>query len=249
MNPEKMPDFSARPEKKKDLGALKYVSLQMKDAISKEDYEQAACLRDIQEKLSKDNQPLAYIREEDILGEEGGNNERLEAEDEINDPRVKAWKGIKSKQKADMYIGKDIVRASSFAGYLGADGKYLVHFFSSLWNDVKKYKHHQDANERAEFIATLYNNRTEVGELINLSKSKIDNIFQTYNEREPILKVSVGEISGHFPGLPKTRDILRERIEAMPDFISKPLEYWREVYDSSRRIADDLDSAIKEMTQ
>ena len=249
MSSEKMPNFSASPEKKKDLGALKYVSLQMKDAISKEDYEQAACLRDIQEKLSKNNQPLAYISEEDILGEEREDNEKFAAEDATDDPKAKAWQGIRSKQMADMYIGKDIVKSSSFASYFGADGKYLVHFFSSLWNDVKKYKHHQDANERAEFIASLYNSRTEAGELINLSKSKIDNIFQTYNEREPVLKASAEKIPSHFPGLPKTRDVLRERIEAMPNFISKPLEYWREVYDSASRMADDLDLAVKEMTQ
>jgi hypothetical protein len=246
MSPEKMPDFSVSPEKKKGLGALKYIGLQMKDAISIEDYKQAAYLRDVQDKLSKNNQPLAYIREEDILGE---GKEKSEAEEETDDPRVKAWQGIRSKQMADMYIGKDIVKSSSFASYLGADGKYLVHFFSELWNDVKKYKHHQDADERAEFIAMLYNNRTEAEELINLSKSRIDNIFQTYNEREPVLKANAEKIPAHFPGLPKTQDMLRERIDTMPDFISKPLKYWREVYDGASRMAEDLDLAVKEMTQ
>lgn len=243
-----MPDFSARPEKKKELGALKYVSLQMKDAISKEDYEQAACLRDAQEKLAKNNQPLAYISEEDILGEKKDDN-KFVAEEADDNPGFRAWRGIRSKQMADMFIGKDIIRSSSLSSYLGADGKYLANFFNELWNDVKKYKHHQDANERAEFVATLYNSRTEAEELINLAKSKIDNIFQTYNERAPDLKAAAEKLPSRFPGLPKTQNILRERIDAMPDFISEPLKYWHGIFDSTTRIVDDLEMAIKEMTQ
>jgi hypothetical protein len=246
---EKMPNFSAGPERKKELGALKYVSQQMKDAISKEDYEQATYLRDAQERLSKNNQPLAYISEADILGEARLDNEKFEAKDEADDPALRAWQGIRSKQMADMFLGKDIVKFSSFSSYLGGDGKYLAGFVNDLWSDVKKYKHHQDADEKAEFIATLYNSRTEVEELVNLAKSKIDDIFQTYNEREPVLKAAAEKIPSRFPGLPKTQDILRERIDAMPDFISKPLAYWHGLYDNTRRIADDLETAIKEMNQ
>ncbi|MFA6417007.1 MAG: UvrB/UvrC motif-containing protein [Patescibacteria group bacterium] len=249
MSSEKMPNFSASPEKKKELGALQYISLQMKEAISEEDYEQAAYLRDAQDKLGKNNQPLAYIREEDILGEEKENNGKSASEDEIDDPKLRAWQGIMAKQMADMYIGKDIVKSSSFSHYLDKDDQYLGGFATELWEDVRHYKNLQDLGERTDYLSSLHNLYSEAKELKNIAKSKIDNIFQTYNKRELISKVNAESAPSRFPGLPKTQDVLRKRMEAMPDFISKPLAYWNGIYDNSSQIVGDLEMAIKEMTK
>jgi len=247
MSPEKMPNFSASPEKKKELGALQYVSLQMKEAISQEDYEQAACLRDVQDKLSKNNQSLAYIREEDILGDKKEGNDSVD--EETDSPAFKAWQGIMDKQMADMFIGKEIVKSSSFSRYLGKNDQYLGGFATELWEDIRHYKHLQDLGERTDYLSSLNNLYSEAQELKNIAKSKIDNIFQTYNKREPISKVNVENAPSRFPGMPKTQDVLRKRMEAMPDFISKPLAYWNGIYDNASQIADDLESAIKEMTE
>ncbi|QQG52641.1 MAG: hypothetical protein HY931_00190 [Candidatus Falkowbacteria bacterium] len=246
MSSEKMPNFSASPEKKKELGALQYINLQMKEAISEEDYEQAVCLRDIQEKLSKNNQPLPCIRQEDILEDE---KEKSESEDEEDSPAMRAWQGIESKQMADLYVGKDIVKSSSFSHYLKGNDKYLGGFARELWDDVRHYKHLEDLDERTDYLSSLHNLYSEAQELRNIAKAKIDNIFQMYNKREPILKADTESIPKYFPGLPKTQDILRKKMEAMPDFISEPLAYWNGVYDNSSQIADDLELAIKEMTE
>lgn len=249
MSPEKMPNFSASPEKKKELGALQYVSLQMKEAISEEDYEQATYLRDAQEKLSKNNQFLAYIREEDILGEEKEDNKKSASEDEVADPKLRAWQGIMAKQMADMFIGKDIVKSSSFSRYLNKNDQYLGGFATELWEDVRHYKHLQDSSVKIDYLSSLHNLHDEAQELKNIAKSKIDNIFQTYNKREPISKVNAESAPSRFPGLPKTQDVLRKRMEAMPDFISQPLAYWNGIYDNSSQIVGDLEMAIKEMTK
>lgn len=240
MSPEKMPNFSSSPEKKKESGALQYIGLQMKEAISEEDYEQATCLRNIKDKLSKDEQSLAYIREEDILGEEKDNEES---------PEFRAWQGIMAKQMADMFVGKEIVKSSSFSGYLDKNDQYLGGFISELWEDVKHYKHLQDSSVRIDYLSSLHNLYSEAQELKNIAQSKVDHIFQTYSKREPILKVDTESVPKHFPGLPKTQDILRKRMEAMPNFISQPLAYWNGIYDNASRIADDLEMAIKEMTE
>ncbi len=150
---------------------------------------------------------------------------------------------------ADMFIGKEIVKSSSFSRYLGKNDQYLGGFATELWEDIRHYKHLQDLGERTDYLSSLNNLYSEAQELKNIAKSKIDNIFQTYNKREPISKVNVENAPSRFPGLPKTQDVLRKRMEAMPDFISKPLAYWNGIYDNASQIADDLELAIKEMTE
>jgi hypothetical protein len=102
---------------------------------------------------------------------------------------------------------------------------------------------------KIDYLSSLHNLHDEAQELKNIAKSKIDNIFQTYNKREPILKTSTENTPSRFSGLPKTQDILRKRMEAMPDFISQPLAYWNGIYDNASQIADDLELAIKEMSE
>jgi chromatin remodeling complex protein RSC6 len=250
MSLENPGSFSKGPEKKiekPEMAGLKFVSEQMDEAIKAEDYKQAAFLRDTKTKLEKNNEPLPYIREEDILDEQLIALKKINFEDLKDKSEFKAWEGIKKKQQADMYAGKDIIKSSSFASYLGNKGESAHQFIEELWKDIKYYKRLQDPDEKADYLSSLYGLHSEAKELINIAELKIDNISQTYDQREPIVKFDDEKLLSQFPGLSREVAERSWKMDQMPDFISKPLEYWRRIYDDTSQIADELEVAIKEM--
>lgn len=240
-----MEQFPQHSEIKKNNLVFKLFDEQMAAAVKDEDYEQAAFLRDRLDGLRAQGFSHSVLYEEDILSNESKLLIQAGHAGDSDNPDLRAWEGLQERQKVIFMRGQDQVENSVFAKYLSEDGRFMLGFVNELWEDVKYHKPlKKDNDERAEFVASLYNSRREANYLTELAKEKFDDIWQGYSARKQAAATS--EDPAVFPGMPKGIDKM-QMTKVAPEYINRPAEYWRGIYDNSRRIADELEMAIKEM--
>jgi len=233
MSFEKMEPLIRKNEIKENPDA-KFIQAQMDEAIKQEDYEQAACLRDMLNDKEK-NSPFKFFEK------------RLESEKNKEDsPETRALKGIEQKRQESYWEGKNIVEESDFSFDLTDKHRTEGVLGKKDWKQIKILKNTKSV-EKLDFIFNLRNGIDEVSKILDLSVERFNDIWRAYCEKNGFSGPGYEEISSEDEIVGLTRERL-EILEKSPKDIIKPIVYWHIVYDNSRIILKEFKKALDELT-
>ena len=207
---------------------IKILEEQLKEAITEEDYEQAAILRD-------------------LIGS-GRDLDFLEINLEKNTPGSRALEGIKEKKQEKFFEGKEIVEASELFCFLETLRKGDKHD-KKVQDTLKRLAYDSEEAKELEQIdrfVNLRNYQEEAIKLVNLSKEKFNSIWQPYREKAGLSGSEYDEYKTSY----KAPDLDVDRwnkLREVPGDLDKPLYYWQSVYDNSRIILDTVNEALSKM--
>jgi hypothetical protein len=241
MGLEKM-EMTKRPsEFRKENPDLKLVSAQLDEAIKKEDFEQAAALRD-------------YLQEH--AGQSG--NYELKKRDFVepttggvyifhkNDPKHRAWKGIAEKREQYFYEGKDKIENSRFSG----DLTFLPRTYGVLeeedWQKIRGLKETR-GGEKVDMMISLRDKLNEIKSMVELSEEKFQRLWQPYCEKHNLVGSEFEEMHSLYNEAAALTDDKTNALNEIPRSLLNALHYWQNVYDNSRFIKDELEKALAEL--
>ena len=212
------------PYKKSDLEFLKE---QMDKAIAKEDYEQAAVIRN-------------YLNPE--LSSEIG--EKIDS-DLKADAEFRAIKGVEEIRQKSYWQDKDIVDNSIFS-------KVLNNTFLNTKNSRETIKDNfisrgdKDGILKVDCLIELYNDRDELTKVMETIKDRFNHIWQPYREEAGLVQPEYNEYKTLYTDSVLNGDNLRN-INNVPIPLRGPLEYWQNAYDNARLLLDIIEEVIDDL--
>lgn len=241
MGLEKM-EMTKRPaELGKENPDFKFIQEQLDEAIKKEDFEQAAALRDyLQGHFS---QGTAYeLKKRDFVEPTRGGVYILNE----NNPKHRAWKGIEEKQERYFYEGKEAVEHSRFYEELVFVPRTYGVLTERDWEQIKSLKETR-GGEKVDMMISLRDKLKEIKFMVELAEEKFQRLWQPYCEKHNLVGQEYAELHSLYNEAAGWTEEKNSFLNQIPRSLGDPLRFWQNVYDNSRFIRDELEKALAEL--
>lgn len=235
-------NFSSSENKtQKSDNDLLILNLQLAEAVKKEDYEQAAALRDYISSRQETEKFRELNKKDFIEPTDGG----VYIYNKDN-PKHRAWKGISKAKQENYYEGSEIINNHELHEYLISCQRADGLFKSEIFNEAREMRK-IEGSEKIDFLLDLKSQRNNMKDIVRMAEKKFNSIWSLYCEKNGLPESEYKEMHSLYNSKYQFTDKRNMVLNKIPRDIIEPLKYWQRVYDNSRFLLDDFTGAIEEL--